>query len=60
MTKTATTTKPIKRSTSKRTKAASARTSQNGSRPTRKKLTTEEITLRAFRKVYESYHKQTS
>lgn len=54
--------KTAKRKTVKTHKEAAtdAANRNNGSRPKRKPLTTEEITLKAFQKVYESHHQETA
>jgi len=52
--------KATKRATKKKASAADTAASRNGTRPARRKLTTEEITLRAFRKVYEQHHRKTA
>lgn len=58
---TASKTKTAKRVTGKSSKkAATAGTSHNDARPKRKEMTTEEITLHAFRKVYESHREATA
>ncbi len=50
-------TKPAKQAADKPDNGAQATTAKRkGSRPKRKEMTTEEITLKAFRMVYESYH----